>query len=98
MFLTSPAFAEGFFTTSATWEVVNLVEVLGHLLQAGTLSGPLRKWHPTSVLLPGESHGQRSLAVYSPRGHKELDMTEQLNHNNNSGSWPDVPHVYTAPL
>ena len=26
-----------------------------------------RKWQPTSVFLPGESHGQRSLAGYSPR-------------------------------
>ena len=24
-----------------------------------------RKWHPTPVLLPGESHGQRSLVGYS---------------------------------
>ena len=29
-----------------------------------------RKWEPTPVVLPGESHGQRSLAGYSPRGHK----------------------------
>ena len=29
---------------------------------------------PTPVLLPGEFHGQRSLAGYSPRGHKESDM------------------------
>ena len=28
------------------------------------------KWQPTPVLLPGESHGQRSLAGYSPRGHR----------------------------
>ena len=28
------------------------------------------KWQPTPVLLPGESHGQRSLARYSPRGHR----------------------------
>ena len=34
------------------------------------------KWHPTPVLLPGESHGGRSLVRYSPWGHKELDMTE----------------------
>jgi len=27
--------------------------------------------------LPGKSHGQRSLVGYSPRGHKELDMTEE---------------------
>ena len=31
---------------------------------------------PFPVFLPGASHGQRSLASYSPWGHKELDMTE----------------------
>ena len=35
-----------------------------------------RAWQPTPVFLPGESHGQRSLAGYSPWGHKELDMTQ----------------------
>ena len=33
------------------------------------------KWLPTPVFLPGKSHGQRSLAGYSPQGHKELDVT-----------------------
>ena len=37
-----------------------------------------REWHPTPVFLPGKSHGQRSLAGYSPWGHKESDMTEWL--------------------
>ena len=37
-----------------------------------------RKWQPTPVLLPGESHGGRSLVGYSSWGHKELDRTEQL--------------------
>ena len=37
-----------------------------------------KKWQPTSVLLPGKSHGWRSLAGYNPWGCKELDMTEQL--------------------
>ena len=37
-----------------------------------------RKWQPTPVFLPGESHGQRSLVGYSPWGHKESDMTERL--------------------
>ena len=37
-----------------------------------------RQWHPTSVLLPGKSHGQRSLVGCSPRGHKESDRTERL--------------------
>ena len=32
----------------------------------------------TPVFLPGESHGQRSLADYSPQGRKESDMTERL--------------------
>ena len=35
-----------------------------------------RKWQPTPVFLPGESHGQRSLAGCCPRGHKESDKTE----------------------
>ena len=30
------------------------------------------------MLLPGESHGQRSLAGYRPRGHKESDTAERL--------------------
>ena len=37
-----------------------------------------RKWQPTSVFLPGKSHGQRSLGVYSPWGCIESDMTERL--------------------
>ena len=37
-----------------------------------------RKWVPTPVFLPEESHGQRSLVGYSPWGPKESDMTEQL--------------------
>ena len=39
-----------------------------------------KEWHPTPVFLPGESNGQRSLASYSPWGHKESDTTEQLTH------------------
>ena len=40
-----------------------------------------RKWQPTLIFLPGKSHGQRSLAGYSPWGHKESDTTELLNHH-----------------
>ena len=39
-----------------------------------------RKWHPTPVFLPGKSYGWRSLAGYSPWGHKESDATERLAH------------------
>ena len=37
-----------------------------------------RQWHPTPVLLPGKSHGGRSLVGCSPWGRKESDTTEQL--------------------
>ena len=36
------------------------------------------KWHPTPVLLPGKSHGRRSLVGCSPWGLEESDMTERL--------------------
>ena len=35
-----------------------------------------RAWQPPAIFIPGESHGQRSLAGYSPWGHKESDTTE----------------------
>ena len=37
-----------------------------------------RQWQPTSVLLPGESYGWRSLVGCSPWGREESDMTERL--------------------
>ena len=37
-----------------------------------------RHWHPTSVLLPGKSQGQRSLVGCGPWGHQESDTTERL--------------------
>ena len=37
-----------------------------------------RRWHPTPVLLPGKSHGWRSLVGCSPWGCEESDMTERL--------------------
>ena len=37
-----------------------------------------RQWHPTPVLLPGKSHGRRSLVGCRPWGHEESDMTERL--------------------
>ena len=37
-----------------------------------------RAWQPTTVILPGKFHGQRSLAGYSPWGHKQMDTTERL--------------------
>src|SRR5574340_1276234 len=37
-----------------------------------------RQWHPTPVLLPGKSHGRRSLVGCSPWGLWESDTTERL--------------------
>ena len=37
-----------------------------------------RQWHPTPVLLPGKSHGRRSLVGCSPWGRKESDTTKRL--------------------
>ena len=37
-----------------------------------------RIWQPITVFLPRKFHGQRSLASYSPWGHKELDTSERL--------------------
>ena len=42
------------------------------------LQARLQQWHPIPVLLPGKSHGQRSLAGCSPWGRLESGMTEWL--------------------
>ena len=52
------------------------VKRLGFDPWVGNIPWRRRTWQPTPVFLPGESHGQRSLAGYSPSGHKELDTTE----------------------
>ena len=45
-----------------------------------------RKWQPTPVFLPGESHGQRSLEGYCPWDHQELDKTEQVTHTHSTAT------------
>ena len=56
----------------------------GDLSDAGSIlvgKSPCRRaWQPTPAFLPGESHGQRSLAGYSPWGHTESDTTEATQH------------------
>ena len=47
-------------------------------LTTGSSNNWRRQWQPTSVLLPGKSHRQKSLAGYSPWGHKESDLTGRL--------------------
>ena len=63
--------------------VKNLPANAGDITDVGSIPGSLRSpgggqgtWQPTPVVLPGEAHGQSSLAGYSPLGRKESDMTE----------------------
>ena len=44
-----------------------------------------RKWKPTPVFLPRKSHGKRSLAGYSPWGHKNVGHDLGLNSDNKQG-------------
>ena len=57
--------------------VKNLPTMLKTWVRSLGQKDPLEKEaEPTPVFLPGEFHGQRSLAGYSAWGHKELDITE----------------------
>ena len=49
-----------------------------------------RKWQATPVFLPGESHGQRSLTGYNPRGCRESDTTEKLTLSTSVFNWWQV--------
>ena len=48
------------------------------IIPGDSSSGWRRQWHPTPVLLPGKSHGWRSLVGCSPWGREESDTTERL--------------------
>ena len=48
-----------------------------------------RKWQPTPVFLPGESHGWRSLVGCSPWGRTESDTTEATSQHT---------HIYSSAL
>ena len=48
------------------------------LLLSGIEQSQRRQWQPTPVLLPGKSHGWRSLVGCSPWGRWESDATERL--------------------
>ena len=60
----------------STW--VNISQVSASMNSADLISNRRRRWHPTPVLLPGKSHGWRSLVGCSLWGRKESDTTEQL--------------------
>ena len=57
--------------------VKNLPAMQETWVQSLGQEGPLEKWKPTPVFLPGKFHGQRSLVGYSEWDHKESDTNEQ---------------------
>ena len=66
-------FPGGSEVKASAWNVGDLGSIPGSGRSPGEGNGT-----PTPVLLPGESHGGRSLVGYSPRGRKEPDTTERL--------------------
>jgi len=77
-------------SSTVAWEIPRMEETgrlqsmgslrVGHdwatSLSLSTFMHWRRKWQPTPVFLPGESHGWRSLVGCSPWGHTESDTTE----------------------
>ena len=55
-----------------------------------------REWLLTPVFLPGDSHGQRSLLGYNPRGRKESDMTEWLTQTHSRPSYQSQHEAHSA--
>ena len=55
-------------------EILRKMAIIFNLMS----SKVVRQWHPTPVLLPGKSHGRRSLVGCRLWGLEELDMTERL--------------------
>ena len=63
--------------SSCVLQGLRFVAVRGLLIAVVSLAGR-RRWHPAPVLLPGKSHGWRSLVGCSPWGREESDTTERL--------------------
>ena len=60
--------------SKAWWPEVELMKII----EIKCTTNQRRWWHPTPVLLPGKSHGRRSLVGCSPWGREESDTTERL--------------------
>ena len=79
--------------------VINAIEIMSsEYLILGFPDGSWRrKWQPTPVLLPGESHGGRSLIGYSPWGCKESDTTEWLHTHTHTHTHTQVVQMVKKP-
>ena len=74
--VTHSSILTGFSGGSDGKESASSAEDPSSICVSGRCPGEGKGNQPTPVFLPGESRGQGSLAVYSPRGCKESDMTE----------------------
>ena len=69
-------FPGGSEVKASAWNVGDPGSIPGSGRSPGVPWG--KKWQCTPVFLSRKFHGQRSLVGYSPRGHKESNMTERL--------------------
>ena len=67
-----------YMTEQMNWTELNWTELSPLSIVEGYVFGWRRQWHSTPVLLPGKSHGWRSLVGCSPWGRKESNTTERL--------------------
>ena len=75
---TSPALAGRSLTTKQEIWYISSCDLVHYVWIKNTADLQRRWWHPTPVLLPGKSHGRRSLVGCHPWGREESDMTEWL--------------------
>ena len=68
-------FGDGLFTYLS---LLQAAQTLGCYLIISSIKHWRKQWPPTAALLPGKSHGRRSLEGCSPWGRYELDTNEQL--------------------
>ena len=67
-----------FFSILVYHKILSIVSCATQYLRVYLFIYSRRQWHPTPVLLPGKSHGRRSLVGYSSWGHWGSDKTERL--------------------
>ena len=89
---------KGFMVLHSVYSIGTFFFVHKHFIHS--LERKKKKKKPKNLVcvqfLPGKSHGQGSLVGYSPQGHKDQDMTEQLNTHTHSLNPPSLflPYFY----
>ena len=80
-------FGDGLFTYLS---LLQAAQTLGCYLIISSIKHWRKQWPPTAALLPGKSHGRRSLEGCSPWGHKESrhDIASERRGSGSQGPWP----------